>query len=177
MRGKGNFHGAGGNRGRGGGNRQGGYRRNDDDANVQTQECGIYDSICNGTPIFKLCTSDNVVPLTQTFLYDSNNNKLGKIKDVFGPLDNVYFQMEPNEGVLQSIKAGTKVYAPVNRCKPQAFYLEDQQPKRGGGGGGRGGGRGGRGGRGGGGRGGGAGGRGGGGGGRGGFGRGRGRGR
>lgn len=175
MRGKGNFNrggrggggGQGGNRGRGGGNRQGNYRRNDDDANVQTQECGIFDYLCNGSAVFKLCSADKVVPLTQTFLYDSNNNKIGKIKDVFGPMDNVYFEMEPNEGVLQNMKAGTKVYAPVNRLHPQSFYTDEQQPKRGGG---RGGGRGGRGG-------GGRGGRGGGGGGRGGFRGGRGRGR
>lgn len=178
-RGRGSFN----NRGGGGANRGrqgGGGRRFEDDSNVQTVECGTFDSRCGESAIFKLSTSDGVVPLTQTFLYDDKKNKIGKIKDVFGPMDKVYFEMGPlddKSSIPQNLKEGSKVYAPENRLHPPSFYTDDQ-PKRGGGGrGGRGGG--GRGGRGGGGRGGrGGGGRGGrgGGGGRGGFGnRGRGR--
>lgn len=154
-RGGGNFNRGGGNRGGGGGGgnrgrQEYGNKRFDDDQNLQTVECGTFDYVCNGNAIFKLSNPDKKVPLTKTFLYDSNQNKIGLIKDVFGPMDNVYFEMEPNEGILDTLKPGYKVFAPIKRINPASFYTEDQQPRRRGGGGGRGGrGGGGRGGRGG----------------------------
>lgn len=157
--GRGGFNDRGGGRGgfggRGGGGRGGGNRGGRDFDNGPTIEAGTFLRLCNGTAVYKLSSPNNVVPLTQTFLFDKNNNKVGKVADVFGPLTDVYFNCEPfDKSFLNGLKEGDKIFAPQDRLKAESFFVEDAAPKRGGrGGGGRGGrgggGRGGRGGRGG----------------------------
>lgn len=134
----------GGNRGnkfQGNGGRGNDRSRYDDGNGIQTVECGLYDGMCEGNPIFKLNTRDKSVPFTGTFIYDSKKNKIGTVKDVFGPLDKVYFSMEVNSpSVTSSLKEGSKVYAPADRLKSEEFFLSDQNSRRGGRGGKRGGG-------------------------------------
>lgn len=146
------------NRFQGSGGRGGSDRSKYDDGNaVKTVECGIYDGACEGLALFRLTTRDKSVPLNGSFVYDSAKNKIGTIKDVFGPLDKVCFSVELANPAT-ALAEGARVYAPAERLKSEAFYLSDQNSrrggKRGGRGGNRGGSRGGRGGRGGGGRGG-----------------------
>ena len=151
-RGRGGFNN---NRGRGGYNDRGGrggYNNNNNSrGNFKRDfapsgpvvEIGKFSYLCRDTAVYKLTSKE--VPLTQTFLFDSKNNKLGKIADVFGPLDNVFFNLEPNEkSFLNSLKEGDKIYAPNDRLRSESFFLDDSTGKKP-----RGGSRGGRGGRGG----------------------------
>lgn len=139
----GNFGGrGGGGGGRGGG--RGGFHGRDDRPRSENIEAGIFVRKSNGTGVFKLSTSNGNVPLTQTYLFDSHNNQVGKIQDVFGPLDDVYFNLAPEDPkYLDTLKEGDKIFCPSDRCHEEAFYINDQPTKRGGRGGGRGGQRGG----------------------------------
>ena len=149
----------GGNRGNFNGNR--GNNRNFDRGgrnfdNSNQVEVGKFHHLANGTAVYELSSKDNLVPLTQTFLFNERKEKVGKIGDVYGPLTEVYFNCVPeDEKFLNGLKAGDKIYCPEDRLHPESFFVDDA-PKsaRGGGRGGRGGRGGGRG-RGGGGRGGG----------------------
>ncbi|KAH0794995.1 putative H/ACA ribonucleoprotein complex subunit 1-like protein 1 [Histomonas meleagridis] len=138
MRGRGNRGGS--NQSNRGGNRNNSGNRggNRDESNVQTAECGTFVGLCEGNAIFQLSTKDRAVPFTKTFLYDAKKNKVGEIKDVFGPLDKVQFVMEPiNPSFVNTLKEGSKIYAPADRLRPESFFLSDQNARRGGGRGGK----------------------------------------
>lgn len=145
--GGGDFHrgGGGGRGGRGGFNRERGGGR--DFSNSKQIEIGVFDHKTElGTVVYKLSSSNGNVPLTQTFLFDSRGNQIGKIADVYGPLTEVYLNAQFDDPkYADKVKEGDKVYAPEDRCRPEEFFTSDQTAaKRGGGGrGGRGGGRGG----------------------------------
>mmetsp|Transcript_9660 Transcript_9660/g.12534 ORF Transcript_9660/g.12534 Transcript_9660/m.12534 type:complete len:201 (+) Transcript_9660:114-716(+) len=171
-RGRGSPGGRGG-RGRGGGGRGGGGRggfgrRPYDEGPPSTViDLGIFshtaeeDMVCNST-------LGDKVPYFNAPVYLENKSKIGKVDEVFGPVNAVMFTVKTDDGVVaSSFKENDKVYISPEKILPIARFTGEQKG---------GGGRGGRGGRGGGGRGGGRGGRGGGRGGRGGFGRGGGRG-
>ena len=154
--GRGNFGGNRGGRGGFGGGRggnfggrggRGGDRGGRGFDNGPTKEVGKFVYLANDTAVYKLSSADKSVPLTQTFLFDAQSTKVGKVGDVFGPLTDVYFNCVPEDkNFLKGLKEGDKIFAPQDRMKSESFFLEDQ-PKRGGGG--RGGARGGHGGRGG----------------------------
>ena len=162
MRGRGRGGNDRGGRGGRGGNDRGGRGGNFRDEG-EVIEVGTFDHLhLDSAAVFRLSSADKLVPLTKTFVYNEKKEKVGTIKDVFGPLDDVYLLVEPNDqSYLKSLKEGTKLFAPKNRMKAEDFFVEANQPKRGGGGGKKRGGGGGRGGRGGGGGRGGSGGRGG----------------
>ena len=132
-------------RGRNGGRGNFGRRGDRDDSNVKTVECGSFVKLCQGDAIFKISTADNTIPFTKTFLYDSKKNKVGTVKDVFGPLDDVSFVLQANDpNFAKNLKVGDKIYAPEDRLRNEEFFCADQNSrkgkggKRGGGAGGRG---------------------------------------
>lgn len=153
-------------------------------------EMGTFFKACEGDIV---CRSINVkIPYFNAPIYLENKSQIGKVDEILGPMNEVYFTIKTSEGVqATSFKEGDKFYIGPDKLLPLERFLPKPKlvgpkPKRPagakrGGFGGRGGGRGGFGGRGGGrggfgGRGGGRGGFGGRGGGRGGFSRGGGRG-
>jgi H/ACA ribonucleoprotein complex subunit 1 len=100
--------------------------------------------------VYRLTSEHGIVPLTQTFLFDACGQQVGRVKDVFGPMGDVYFSMEPdNPELLQALNEGDKVFAPRDRLRSEDFFLNDAPMGRRGGsrgrgprGGGRGGARG-----------------------------------
>ena len=129
-------------------------------------ELGTFVHSVEGEMFFKLTTKD--IPYFNAPMYLQNKTKIGKLDEICGPINEVYFTVKPDEGIsADSFKKDDVVYINPQKMLPLSRFTNPSS-----GGGGRGGGRGGRGGRGGfGGRGrGGFGGRGGGRGGRGGFG-------
>ncbi|TPX07736.1 uncharacterized protein E0L32_010632 [Thyridium curvatum] len=108
-----------------------------------------------------LCRSVNVkVPYFNAPIYLENKVPIGKVDEILGPINQVYFTVKPQEGIVAtSFKAGDKVYIggdkllPLERFLPKPKVLGEKKVKKPGGGmgarGGRGGPRGGFGGRGG----------------------------
>lgn len=150
-------------------------------------EMGIFVQDCEGDIV---CRSSNPkVPYFNAPIYLENKSLVGKVDEILGPINEVFFTIKPTDGIVAtSFKSGDKFYIgaekllPLERFLPKPAAPKVKKPRtggagRGGFGGGRGGARGGFGGGRGGGRGGFGGGRGGFSGGRGGFGGGRGGGR
>ena len=52
------------------------------------------------------------MPLLMRSIYLQNKNKIGKVDDVFGPMNKPGLAIKPDEGVkAESFKAGDKLYA------------------------------------------------------------------
>ncbi|KAK5653590.1 hypothetical protein OQA88_8852 [Cercophora sp. LCS_1] len=148
-RGRGGFGGG----GRGG---RGGFQQRDVGPPAQVLEMGKFVHACEGEMV---CESINPkIPHFNAPIYLENKTSIGKVDEILGPLNQVYFTIKPSEGIQAgSFKPGDKFYIAGEKLLPLEKFLPKPKPPpnapkvkkpRGGGGmrGGRGGPRGGRGG-------------------------------
>lgn len=119
---------------------------------------GSFMHACEGEMV---CTSINPkVPMFNAPIYLENKTPVGKVDEILGPINEVYFTIKPSEGIQAgSFKDGDKFYIAGEKLLPLERFLPKPKapagapkPKRAGGRGGprgafgaRGGGRGGRG--------------------------------
>eukprot|EP00388_Colpodella_angusta_P006249 GDKJ01018655.1.p1 GENE.GDKJ01018655.1~~GDKJ01018655.1.p1 ORF type:complete len:418 (+),score=109.10 GDKJ01018655.1:1-1254(+) len=106
-----------------------------------------------GTPTLFFCKSTltNQVPF-YCRLFRENKTELGKVDEIMGPINEVYFSATPSEGInASSLKSGEVIYADPTSLKDLQIFLprpaksEKKPTSRGGATGGRGGAAGGRG--------------------------------
>ncbi|EGY19116.1 H/ACA ribonucleoprotein complex subunit 1 [Verticillium dahliae VdLs.17] len=131
--------------GRGGG--RGGFQQRDMGPPAQVLEMGKFLHACEGEMV---CESINPkVPQFNAQMFLENKTSIGKIDEVLGPINQVYFTIKPSEGIqATSFKEGDKFYIasekllPMERFLPKPKAPPGQKPKRAGRGGfgGRGGG-------------------------------------
>eukprot|EP01104_Vermistella_antarctica_P000335 TRINITY_DN1040_c0_g1_i1.p1 TRINITY_DN1040_c0_g1~~TRINITY_DN1040_c0_g1_i1.p1 ORF type:complete len:241 (-),score=61.55 TRINITY_DN1040_c0_g1_i1:97-819(-) len=146
--GRGSFGGRGG--GRGG---RGGFNSGPPD---RVQEMGTFchpsegEMVCVSAKGTDSYSGGDVVPKFGASIYTEDKKEIGRVEEVFGPINEVYFTIKTNEGIVAgSYDKGFKVYIGPDRVLPLKMFLEPEKPKAKGARGGRGGARGGRGGRGG----------------------------
>ncbi|XP_074320737.1 H/ACA ribonucleoprotein complex subunit 1-like protein 2 [Silene latifolia] len=159
-RGGGSFRGRGGDRGgrgfgggRGGGGRgfggRGGGGFRDEGPPSEVTEVSTFVHACEGEAVTKL--TNEKVPYFNAPIYLQNMTQIGKVEEIFGPINKSFFSVKMKEGIVAtSYSPGDKFYIDPAKLLPLARFLP--QPKgqaQAGRGGGRGGGFGGRGGRGG----------------------------
>ncbi|KAF2175053.1 Gar1-domain-containing protein [Zopfia rhizophila CBS 207.26] len=116
-------------------------------------EMGKFVHACEGEMV---CESINPkIPYFNAPIYLENKTAIGKVDEILGPLNQVYFTIKPQEGIqATSFKAGDKFYIGGDKLLPLDKFLPKPKPPPGApkpkraGGAGRGGARGGRGGRG-----------------------------
>ncbi|KAH7325099.1 Gar1/Naf1 RNA binding region-domain-containing protein, partial [Stachybotrys elegans] len=148
--------------------RGGGFQKRDFGPPATVIEMGKFMHACEGEMV---CESINPkIPQFNAQIFLENKTAIGKVDEVLGPINQVYFTIKPTEGIqATSFKEGDKFYIDGAKTLPFEYFMPKPKPppgapkpKRAGGGsrggprgGGRGGGRGFGGGRGGGGRGGG----------------------
>ncbi|KAI5958792.1 GAR1 [Candida theae] len=115
-------------------------------------EMGSFMQACEGDIV---CRSINVkIPYFNAPIYLENKTQVGKVDEILGPLNEVFFTIKPSEGVkAESFKDGDKFYIGPDKLLPLERFLPKPpsigpKPKRkaGAGGAGGAGGRGGRGG-------------------------------
>ncbi|RFU73548.1 h aca ribonucleo complex subunit 1, partial [Trichoderma arundinaceum] len=142
------------------GGRGGGFQQRDMGPPAQVLEMGKFVHACEGEMV---CESINPkVPHFNAQIFLENKTAVGKVDEVLGPINQVFFTVKPSEGIqATSFKEGDKFYIAPEKLLPLDKFLPKPKPppgapkpKRAGGssrGGPRGGGRGGfsRGGRGG----------------------------
>merc|ERR1712080_695749 len=111
---------------------------------------GSFMQSCEGDMV---CRSINVkIPYFNAPIYLENKTQVGKVDEILGPLNEVFFTIKPSEGVkAESFKEGDKFYIGPDKLLPLERFLPKPpsigpKPKRKAGAGGVGGGRGGRGG-------------------------------
>ena len=109
-------------------------------------EVGTFSHACEGEAVCKLTLKDKV-PYFNGYIFLENKTQIGKVEEIFGPINSAYFTVKMQEGInATSYSEGDKFYISPDKLLPLDRFLP--RPK-GAGGPTRGGGRGGRGGRGG----------------------------
>jgi H/ACA ribonucleoprotein complex subunit 1 len=149
--GKGSFGGRGGGKG-GKGGKGGGRGGYDEGPPAEICEVGVF---LHGAEEEMVCRLTNVmIPYFNAGIYLENKSKIGKVEEVFGPINKVYFTIKPDSGVkASSFEPEDKVFIGTDKLLPLSRFTNEGAKKsgggKGGGKGGKGGGRGGKGGKGG----------------------------
>mmetsp|Transcript_19595 Transcript_19595/g.67294 ORF Transcript_19595/g.67294 Transcript_19595/m.67294 type:complete len:154 (-) Transcript_19595:140-601(-) len=138
-----------GGRGRGGGDKgkggkgKGGFGREVEGPPDRVEEVGAVMHSCEGDIVCKL--TNKMVPYFNASIFLDKDTKIGKVDEVFGPINAVMFTIKPDTGVTAtSFKAEDMVSIDPAKLLPLARFTGPQS----GGGGGKGKGKGGKGGKG-----------------------------
>ncbi|KAK2362145.1 hypothetical protein P8452_65780 [Trifolium repens] len=135
----GGFRGRGGGR-FGGGGRGGGGGFRDEGPPSEVVEVSTFMHACEGDAVTKL--TNEKIPFFNAPIYLQNITQIGKVDEIFGPINESFFSIKMMEGIVAtSYSAGDKFYIDPRKLLPLARFLP--QPKgqaSGGRGGGRGGG-------------------------------------
>ena len=114
-------------------------------------EMGLFMHLCEGDIVCRLINTK--IPYFNAPIYLENKTQVGKVDEILGPLNEVFFTVKPSEGVkAESFKEGDKFFIapdkllPLERFLPKAPLVGPKPPKKKGARGGAGGDRGGRGG-------------------------------
>lgn len=106
---------------------------------------------CESEMVCALSHSETKIPYFNAGIYLENKKRIGKVDEIFGPIQNVMFSVKPDPGIVaKSFEKDDVFYVATDKLLPMSRFTN---PSGGGGGrggggrGGRGGGRGGRGGR------------------------------
>ena len=95
---------------------------------------------CESELVCKLTQSESKIPYFNAGIYLENKKKIGKVDEIFGPINLVMFTVKMDPGVVaKSFESDDVVYVSTDKLLPLSRFTG---PGGGGGGGGRGGGRG-----------------------------------
>lgn len=114
-------------RGTGGFNRggRGGYQQSYDSAPAELVHLGHFVHASEGDMVCR-CTNDKVVPYFNAPIFSSSNAKtpIGKVDEILGPINEVYFTVKVAEGVVAaSFKAEDKVLIGNDKLLPLERFL------------------------------------------------------
>ncbi|KAK8097321.1 H/ACA ribonucleoprotein complex- subunit Gar1/Naf1 [Apiospora kogelbergensis] len=123
-RGRGGF-GGGGFGGRGGG--RGGFGQRDFGPPAQILEMGTFMHACEGEMV---CESNNPkVPMFGAQIFLENKTSVGKVDEVLGPINQVYYTIKPSEGIVAtSFQPGDKFFIGGDRLLPMDKFLPKPKP-------------------------------------------------
>ncbi|KAI1082625.1 Gar1-domain-containing protein [Whalleya microplaca] len=124
-RGRGSFGGSRGGGGRGGG--RGGFGQRDFGPPDQILELGSFLHACEGEMV---CESVNPkVPYFNAQIFLENKTAVGKVDEILGPINQVYFTIKPSEGIqATSFKSGDKFYVGSDKLLPLERFLPKPKP-------------------------------------------------
>ncbi|XP_078172518.1 putative H/ACA ribonucleoprotein complex subunit 1-like protein 1 isoform X2 [Carex rostrata] len=129
--------------GRGFGGRGGGGFR-DEGPPSEVVEVASFLHACEGLAVTKL--TNEKIPYFNAPIYLENMTKIGKVDEIFGPINESCFSVKMEEGIIAtSYSAGDKFYIDPSKLLPLSRFLPQPKgaaPQFAGRGGGRGGGRG-----------------------------------
>ena len=76
-----------------------------------------------------VCTSTNVkIPYFNAPIYLENKTAVGKVDEILGPINQVYFTIKPQEGIVAtSFKNGDKFYIGGDKLLPLERYIPLRQ--------------------------------------------------
>ncbi|KAL1962997.1 hypothetical protein VTN77DRAFT_8843 [Rasamsonia byssochlamydoides] len=90
-------------------------------------EMGKFVHACEGEMV---CESINPkIPYFNAPIYLENKTPIGKVDEVLGPINQVYFTVKPQEGIVaSSFKAGDKFYIGSDKLLPLEKFLPKPKP-------------------------------------------------
>ncbi|KAF8866058.1 Gar1-domain-containing protein [Acephala macrosclerotiorum] len=124
-----NFGGGGGRGGGGFGGRggRGGFQQRDNGPPADVLEMGTFMHACEGEII---CESINSkIPYFNAPIYLQNKTAIGKVDEILGPINQVFFSVKPSEGIqATSFKSGDKFYIGGDKLLPLEKFLPKPKP-------------------------------------------------
>ncbi|KAL2216220.1 Gar1/Naf1 RNA binding region-domain-containing protein [Thermoascus aurantiacus ATCC 26904] len=90
-------------------------------------EMGTFVHACEGEMV---CQSINPkIPHFNAQIFLENKTPVGKVDEVLGPINQVYFTVKPQEGIVpSSFKAGDKFYISSDKLLPMERFLPKPKP-------------------------------------------------
>ncbi|KAL2268161.1 hypothetical protein VTJ83DRAFT_3007 [Remersonia thermophila] len=117
--------GRGGPGGRGGG--RGGFQQRDMGPPAAVIEMGKFIHACEGEMVVQ--STNPKVPHFNAPIYLENKTTIGKVDEVLGPINQVYFTVKPTEGIVAtSFKEGDKFYIAAEKLLPLERFLPKPKP-------------------------------------------------
>ncbi|KAJ4824193.1 hypothetical protein Tsubulata_044125 [Turnera subulata] len=114
----------GGGRFGGGGGRGGGFR--DEGPPSEVVEVSTFLHACEGDAVTKL--TNEKIPYFNAPIFLHNKTQIGKVDEIFGPINESYFSIKMMEGIVAtSYTPGDKFYIDPGKLLPLARFLP--QPK------------------------------------------------
>ena len=99
---------------------------------------------CEAELVCRLIEKESKVPHFNAGIYLENKKKIGKVDEIFGPINSVMFTVKPDPGIFaKSFQKNDVVYIGTEKLLPLSRFTNPGKPSGGGRGSGRGGGRGG----------------------------------
>ncbi|KAF2429654.1 Gar1-domain-containing protein, partial [Tothia fuscella] len=116
--GRGGFSSRGGNNSGG----RGGFQQQSFGPPATVIEMGEFMHACEGEMV---CESKNIkIPYFNAPIFLENKTPIGKVDEILGPINQVYFTVKPQEGIVAtSFKAGDKVYIASDKLLPLDRFL------------------------------------------------------
>lgn len=98
---------------------------------------------CEAEIVCKLIEKESKVPHFNAGIYLENKKKIGKVDEIFGPINSVMFTVKPDAGVFaKSFQKNDVLYIGTDKLLPLTRFTNPGKPSSGGGRGPSGGGRG-----------------------------------
>ncbi|KAG4443157.1 hypothetical protein IFR05_001389 [Cadophora sp. M221] len=122
--GGGSGRGGGGFGGRGG---RGGFGQRDNGPPDAVLEIGEFQHACEGEMV---CESTNTkIPYFNAPIYLQNKTQIGRVEEILGPINHVYFSVKVSEGIqASSFKSGDKFYIGGDKLLPLEKFLPKPKP-------------------------------------------------
>ncbi|KAI0864697.1 H/ACA ribonucleoprotein complex, subunit Gar1/Naf1 [Xylaria cubensis] len=123
----GGFGGGRGGGGRGGG--RGGFGQRDFGPPDTILEMGSFMHACEGEMVCSSISAQNKIPQFNAQIFLENKTAVGKVDEVLGPINQVYFTIKPSEGIqAQSFKAGDKFFIGAEKVLPFERFIPKPKP-------------------------------------------------
>ncbi|KAJ2515123.1 H/ACA snoRNP pseudouridylase subunit [Coemansia sp. RSA 2049] len=130
---RGGFGGRGGGRGRGGfgggrgGGSRGGFGGGSYGPPDSVLEAGAFMHSCEGEMVCQL--TNTKVPYFNAPIYLENKTQIGKVDEILGPINKVFFTVKMQEGVISdSFKVSDKVFIAPDKLLPLERFLPKPKP-------------------------------------------------
>ncbi|KAH9784475.1 H/ACA ribonucleoprotein complex subunit [Citrus sinensis] len=112
--------------GRGGGGR-GGFGFRDEGPPAEVVEVSSFLHACEGDAVTKL--TNEKIPYFNAPIYLQNKTQIGKVDEIFGPINESYFSVKMMEGIVAtSYSLGDKFYIDPSKLLPLARFLPQPKP-------------------------------------------------
>ncbi|KAK4237219.1 Gar1-domain-containing protein [Achaetomium macrosporum] len=118
-------------RGRGGGGfgrgGRGGFQQRDTGPPATVLEMGKFVHACEGEMVVE--STNPKIPHFNAPIYLENKTAVGKVDEILGPINQVYFTIKPSEGIqATSFKYGDKFYIAGEKLLPLERFLPKPKP-------------------------------------------------
>ncbi|KUJ10605.1 Gar1-domain-containing protein, partial [Mollisia scopiformis] len=106
---------------------RGGFQQRDNGPPSDVFEMGTFMHACEGEII---CESINSkIPYFNAPIYLQNKTAIGKVDEILGPINQVFFSVKPSEGIQAgSFKSGDKFYIGGDKLLPLEKFLPKPKP-------------------------------------------------